>query len=408
MNILIAILFIFLFVLAPLYLRKINDKLPAIEALSDVVICFGFGILLGNTKYWWMPSEAFLHTAFKVAETSTAVAVLLAIPMLLITSDIRDCMRYASKFMLSFVLGCLAVIATAFLVVYWFPELPNVGAAAGCLVGTYIGGTPNMVAVSYALNTPDELLIMLNSTDIFCGGIYFFFLTSIGKSFFSLFLPAFASKKEKSAISENIDIIDENTNNAALDLFIDTTKFPPTPLNAQTLKPLSLGLFWAVVSIGISVFFAWLIPNPKGEFNEMVLMIVLSTVSIGLSFNPKIQTLKGVYEFAEYLLLIFAVGVGFMADFSKLLHAADSYLAFNAVMILVLLLLHLILARIFKIDVDTFIITSAACVYGPPFMGQICSATKNKEMLAPGMALAVLGLIIGTYCGILVAGVVGE
>lgn len=394
MSILIITISIFFFFIAPFYLKKLNNKLPAIDLLSDVVVCFGIGILLGNTQNWWLPNELIQQTVFKVAETNAAATVLLAIPMLLMTSDIRDCLRYAPKFMFSFILGVLSVLIAAFLVVYWFPDLPNVKESAGCLTGVYIGGTPNMVAISYALATPDELFVILNSTDLFCSGIYFFFLTSVAKTFYGWFLPPFISQKE-----------DDSTKDIKANLFLDTTPFPPQKLDKQSLYPLFTALFWAIISIGISVIFAFLFPNAQQELNEMVLMVVLSSVSIGLSFYRKIQELKGVYEFAQYLLLIFAVSVGFMVDFEKLVHVADSYLVFNAVMVILLLLIHLILAKIFKIDVDTFMISSTACVFGPAFIGQVCSAIKNKEMLAPGMALGVLGLIIGTYFGILVAGI---
>lgn len=395
------------FIIAPHYLRKLGDKIQLTTILSDVVICFIIGVILGNTQQWWMPNLAHQKAAFSIAETATAISVLFAIPMLLMTSDIKSSVRYAPKFLLSFVLCIIAVLIATLLAIYCFPDLPSLGQTAGCLVGVYVGGTPNMVAISYALNAPGELFVILNSTDVFCSGIFFLFLTSIAKRFYSLFLPNFVATE-----TEAPDLLEGTLESESLfsssDNQLKETKLPAGSLNKEQLFPilkaLTLSIFCILLSVGIALLF----PSADGNLNEMLLMIALSTTSILLSFSPKVQSFKGVYEFAQYLLLIFAIAVGFMANFSALAAAAPTYLAFNALLVISLLVLHLIFAMIFKIDTDTFIVTATACIFGPPFIGQVCSAIKNKEMLAPGMALGVLGLIIGTYLGIFVAAAVGS
>lgn len=395
------------FIIAPHYLRKLGDKIQLTTILSDVVICFIIGVILGNTQQWWMPNIMHQKAAFSLAETATAISVLFAIPMLLMTSDIKRSVRYAPKFLLSFVLCIIAVLIATLLAIYYFPDLPNLGQTAGCLVGVYVGGTPNMVAISYALNAPGELFVILNSTDLFCSGIFFLFLTSIAKRFYGLFLPSFVATEQKTPDLLE-DLLDTDSLPSSLNNQVKESKFPPDSFNKEQLFPIlkavTLSILCILFSVGAALFF----PSADGNLNEMLLMIALSTTSILFSFSPKVQSLKGVYEFAQYLLLIFAIAVGFMANFSALAAAAPTYLAFNALLVISLLVLHLIFAMIFKIDTDTFIVTATACIFGPPFIGQVCSAIKNKEMLAPGMALGVLGLIIGTYLGIFVAAAVGS
>lgn len=401
MKIALLILLVLFFIIVPHYLRKLGDKIQLTTVLSDVVICFIVGVVLGNTQQVWLPSLTLQKTAFSIAETTTAVSVLFAIPMLLMTSDVRSSVRYAPKFIISFVLCIVAVLLATLLSIYLFPNLPNLGQTAGCMVGVYVGGTPNMVAISYALNAPHELFVILNSTDVFCSGIFFLFLTSVAKRFYSLFLPAFVpvTVQEQAASEDKSSTSSKHSTHE--------TKFPPDSLNKELLLPILKAISLAILCIGFSVTIAFVFPASDGNLNEMLLMIVLSTTSILFSFSPNVQSLKGVYEFAQYLLLIFAMAVGFMANFSALAAAAPTYLTFNAILVISLLILHLIFAMIFRIDTDTFIVTSTACIFGPPFIGQVCSAIKNKEMLAPGMALGVLGLIIGTYLGIFVASLIG-
>ncbi|WP_052596783.1 DUF819 family protein [Aureispira sp. CCB-QB1] len=407
--ILLTLLTLF-FIFAPYYLQKIGHKIQLNTILSDVVICFLIGVIMGNTQQWWLPQEAYQKAAFSVAEIATAVSVLLAIPMLLMTSDIRSSIRHAPQFLLSFGLCIIAVLLATLLSVYLYPDLPHLGQTAGCMVGVYIGGTPNMVAISYALNAPNELFVILNSTDVFCSGLFFLFLTSVAKHFYSLFLPAFVPSSASIKSTTSHKLSPETPLDIALlqqNQVLDETKSFKDAFKKQSLTPIIKAVGLAILCIGFSVLVALLIPGADGNLNEMLLMIVLSTTSIFFSFSSRIQSLQGVYEFAQYLLLIFAIAVGFMANFSALAAAAPTYLTFNAILVLSLLLFHLFFAILFKIDTDTFIITSTACIFGPPFIGQVCSAIKNKEMLAPGMALGVLGLIIGTYLGILVASVIG-
>lgn len=409
MKLFLLIFLVLFFIFAPYYLRKLGDKLQLTTILSDVVICFIVGIVLGNTQQWWMPNLDHQEAAFSMAKTATSISVLFAIPMLLMISDIKSSVRYAPKFLLSFVLCMLAVLLSTLLCIYLFPDLPHLAQTAGCMVGVYVGGTPNMVAINYALNAPSELFVILNSTDLFCSGILFLFLTSIAKRFYGFFLPATVSTEtemqQTSQPSPLKDILDAVPISSKEPL--DETKFPPNLLVKEQIFPILKAATLAIFCILFSVGLAFIFPGADGNLNEMLLMTVLSTTSILFSFSPKIRSLKGVYEFAQYLLLIFALAVGFMANFSALAAAAPTYLAFNAILVISLLVLHLIFAMIFKIDTDTFIITATACIFGPPFIGQVCSAIKNKEMLAPGMALGVLGLIIGTYLGIFVAAAIG-
>jgi uncharacterized membrane protein len=407
MKVFLLTFLVFFFILAPYYLRKLGDKIQLTNILSDVVICFIVGVILGNTQEWWMPNVANQQAAFSIAKTATSVSVLFAIPMLLMISDIRSSVRYAPKFLLSFFLCMIAVLLATLISIYLFPDLSNLGQTAGALVGVYVGGTPNMVAINYAINAPHELFVILNSTDLFCSGIFFLFLTSIAKRFYGLFLPTFVPTEigQQQVLPSSEDLLDAaliTSNN-----LLNETKPPSNLFTKKQLFPIIKATSLAILCILFSVGLAFIFPGADGNLNEMLLMISLSTTSILLSFSPKVQSLKGVYDFAQYLLLIFAIAVGFMANFSALAAAAPTYLAFNAVLIISLLVLHLVFAMIFKIDTDTFIVTATACIFGPPFIGQVCSAIKNKEMLAPGMALGVLGLIIGTYLGIFVASVIG-
>ena len=65
--------------------------------------------------------------------------------------------------------------------------------------------------------------------------------------------------------------------------------------------------------------------------------------------------------------------------------------------------MHLIGCRIFKIDADTMMVTSAALICSPPFVPVVCGAIKNKDVMVSGITIGVIGYAIGNYIGVLIA-----
>jgi uncharacterized membrane protein len=67
------------------------------------------------------------------------------------------------------------------------------------------------------------------------------------------------------------------------------------------------------------------------------------------------------------------------------------------------LLLHSLLARLFKIDADTVIITSTALICSPPFVPLIAGSLNNRRIIVSGLTVGLIGYAIGNYLGMFVA-----
>ena len=67
------------------------------------------------------------------------------------------------------------------------------------------------------------------------------------------------------------------------------------------------------------------------------------------------------------------------------------------------LILHIILAKIFRIDADNFLITSAAFIFSPPFVPMVANALKNKDVIVTGITGGIIGYIVGNYMGVALA-----
>jgi len=353
----------------------------------------GFSLLLNRIKPEGL--ETFESLSSQAAQVSAFGSVLLAIPLLLMVNSVTSWLKYTGKITLVFFAGVASTVLVCITMGYLFRNhIPEIATTSGMLTGVYIGGTPNMVAISKALNADDHLFIILNATDTICSGSYFFLLLGFGKAVVGLVLPPFRSVQNSLTSHASEEEVQQS--------------FPPKYWHWVTLRPIIIAIGVSIIAVLLSLIPAILIPDLKGELNQTVLMLTLTTVGIGLSFIRKLRTLPGAFSFANYLLLIFGVSAGFLTNFTKLVDVGGQYLLFNACVIICIILLHLMLTRLIRGDVDSFMMSSTAAVMGPPFVAQISSAIKKKELMPAGIALSLLGLGLANYAGVLVAWVVGR
>ena len=64
-------------------------------------------------------------------------------------------------------------------------------------------------------------------------------------------------------------------------------------------------------------------------------------------------------------------------------------------------IVHVIFAKILKIDVDCTMVTATAGIYGPAFIPAITKQIKNDALTVPGLICGSIGYAIGTLLGFL-------
>ena len=139
----------------------------------------------------------------------------------------------------------------------------------------------------------------------------------------------------------------------------------------------------------------------------LLTILALTTLSLGASFLPAVRRLKMSYPAGQFLILVFCVSVGALADLKILLNAAPTMFLFVAFSLFGLFLLHIFLARIAEIDGDTVLITSTSAICSPPFVGLTAAAINNRDLIAPGITTGLLGFAAGNYLGVLTARILG-
>ena len=343
-----------------------TKKSKALELISPIVLCFAIGILVCNFNL--------IQINEKVSNGFRDGAILLALPLLLFSSDIVKWIKESSRLLWSFLFCIISGLVASTLASFLFVDkVSEIWIPAGMMVGIYTGGTPNLFAVGIALNADNDVFTLLNSAEIFWGGLYLLFLLSYGPAFFKKVLPVLKVKYDKS----NFDGYVAYEKMKSRDVFI--------------------GILIAITIVAFSAGSSTLI---TGSIDATIVIVMITSLSILASFKKLIRNLQGTFELGDYFLLMFGVAAGMLSDFKALVTEGGHFILFVFVILIITLCLHLLLCKIFKIDRDTYIITSTAGLYGPVFVPQVARALGNRSIIVGGIAVSLIGLAVGNYIGI--------
>ncbi len=145
------------------------------------------------------------------------------------------------------------------------------------------------------------------------------------------------------------------------------------------------------------------------EKSQMVVVIlIITTLSIGASSLPQINKIDKTVELGMYLILIFSLDVASMVDLNELVASTPTILGYLLLVIFGSLFLQTIYLKIFKVDTDTMIVTLSALICSTPVVPIVACAKKNREIVVSGLTIGIIGYAIGNYLGFLVAKVLSS
>lgn len=367
----LAIVLQALYILAmPAVVLVAVDRIKPLSFLGPVLLCYGVGMILANIP--GVPVNGDVSRAF------TDASVPLAIPMLLFPTQLMLWLRHSKSAVLSFAIAVVSA-TTASVVAFHVmgDQLEYANQIAGMLLGTYTGGTPNLLSIALALESPKELTILLSAADTLVCGIWLFIVMLIGKPLFALIYRPFDGERDVITDAELVYTRKEKI--------------------IGGLEGLGLSILFLLVSVGISFV---LTGKPA---DTIIVIFGITAGGILASFIPKVRELPGVQELGNFLILIFCVAIGTLTDLVELIEKGGAILTFTTIVVVITLLMHFSIARLFNLDGDTVLITSTAAVFGPPFVVLVSELLDNKGVLLSGMTTGLVGYAIGNYLGIAIA-----
>lgn len=335
--------------------------------------------------------DLYVNRIAAVQDMILTIIIPLALPLLLFSLKIRKWLKYARTGFLSMILALVSVLIVVVAGYYIFRDsVQDAGKVSGMLVGIYTGGTPNVASIKTALNVDNELFLMTHTSDLVIGAIVIIFFITLAPRIFRLFLPEFKYR--------GTDIDPEKAAEEAKSVE-DFSRLIKRNAFLKILKALGIAALIFAVSGGLS----FLVPPDK---QMLVAILGVTTLGIAASLIPRVNRIDISFQLGMYLILIFSFMVSSMADLSRFMTIEYlNIVLFVAFVVFGSLILHLLLAWIFRVNVDDFLITTTALVYSPPFVPVVAGALKNKEIIITGLTVGVIGYAIGNYIGITLGGI---
>jgi uncharacterized membrane protein len=219
------IVLILFYLVFPILIIFLTQKFSVMNKIGAVLLAYFFGLVIGNSgliiseeretnineehirlafdgdmsKDTLNEDELYKLNVLTVQDYFSSISVLLAIPLLLFSSNIKKWLKVAGKTMLSGLLVAIAVVTTVISGYFLFvSDLGEGWQVAGLLTGVYTGGTPNMAAIQTALDVNTDLYITVHTYDMLVCIVFILLALTVMQRFGLLFLPKYRYKNKES------------------------------------------------------------------------------------------------------------------------------------------------------------------------------------------------------------------
>ncbi len=393
----LKIILVLFYLLAPAAVLYGCRRWRWMDKIGPILILYFLGAIIANLGIFPITGTPEGDSLLKFQNNFSTVLVPMAIPMILLSFTYRK--GETKDQLIAMITGLLAVIIA---VVAGYPifakHIPDAPKIAGMYTACLTGGTVNMAAVSKMLGVDGQQYALLNTYDMMVSFTYLVFIMAFGIRWARKLLPV-----------KTLDVGSNDADEVRAQIERDRQKNPYAGIWSkegliEILKLLGVTLVVVGLSAGVAAGLSKLIP---GTF-MMWFILSATTFSIAASFIKPIRRIKYSYEVGMYLIYIFSIVVASMANVRAMDFSGALFIVgFLLFMEVVSLTLQLLSARLFKVDADTAVIASVTYINSPPFVPMIAASMNNKRVLAPGLAIGVIGYAVGNYLGVLICNILG-
>jgi uncharacterized membrane protein len=317
------------------------------------------------------------------------------IVLMLIKVDVLGAIRIMGKGVFVMLIGSVGVVLGGVLA-YWlgqtlsygnyFPLPEDSWRAFGTLAGSWIGGTGNMTAAHAALEGTADDLTMAAAADQM---VYLIWLPILLGS------RAFADRFNR-WMRVPPDRIKRMEQAAAK---FDNSEQSPTMIQLMYLALLAISFTW--ISIGLSEMLPPVVLGGATVITASTWLILLvTTLALFASMTPA-RKLPAAQPIAMVIIYVYVARVGATMDLSEAsFETMGAFVAMAYVWISIHAIFILFGAWLFRVDVHTLAIASAANIGGAASAPVV--AAHHRESLVPASILmALIGYALGNYLAIL-------
>jgi uncharacterized membrane protein len=255
---------------------------------------------------------------------------------------------------------------------------PDAWKAYGSLSGSWIGGTGNLAAASKMIDTPgtEVGLAVLADSIIYSLWLPLLLVSKRFAESFARFTGVEADRVERMKLAAEEQRSERRV-----------------PAMRDYLFLICIGLVTTWLSESLA---AWLPAKEPFLVTSTWQILLVTTIGIILSSTPA-RHIPGSQELGMALVFLFVAKMGATADLSSVAEQALPFLIGAGIMILIHGAFCLLGAKLFKADIHTAAIASAANIGGAASASVV--ASYHQPALVPSAILmALIGYAIGNYC----------
>lgn len=294
--------------------------------------------------------------------------------LLLLSSDIKAIMRLEKQALIMMLAGTIGIMLGTPLVFYLMKGCvgARMWSGFGALSGSWVGGSANMIAVKEALATPDNVFTPMVIVD-----------TIVPYAWLGLLIGmvSFQPLYDKWNRSDK-DVLE------ALSLSAKEALAHPFKGFRPVRSVLILGIGLAGVALGAAIH------------SQIWAIITASIIGLALSFTPaKRLEIYGASKIGYFVLYFVLTSIGAKATISDI--SAVAFLVISGFLIVIFHAgLLLAVSRLIRAPMFLAVVASQANIGGVA-SAPVVAAIYQPGLASVGLLLAVLGNILGTYCGII-------
>lgn len=325
MSTLSPLILVLFLVLSPALIIYLCVRLPVLEKLGSVLLAFSCGIALSAVLPSLFQLEVSVISGLQSQVSELAIA--LAIPLLLLSSQIRQAFNLARQTLKAFVLALCSVVFMSFTLAFVFAsELDDFWQLAGMAVGAYTGGGPNMAAIKAATQANEQAFITMTTYDILLSSLYLLFILSAAKPLFARLLPPFSKPQNANEAHREFAHMADQSAQSYLSL-----------LDKLGLAQAAQGLLVALACIASALAVAQLFEGPT-----QATATIVGITSFGLlaACSRYVNRLKSSFQLGMYCILVFCFCMGTMVDLAQLSSLNVPLFAYIGLMLIGSLIIH--------------------------------------------------------------------
>lgn len=372
------------YILSPVIIILLYNKFDWAKKVGTVIMAYAVGIILALCGVIPTGEAAGAGQMKSISDMLMNITVPLAIPLMLFNSDFKLWVKSLPKTFVVLIGGLVAIVTSVILGYFVFRNagIRDFGDVAAMMTGIYTGGTMNFSALGLALHVDETVMSIALTFEMLVTFPLIMFFVAGGYKLFRKLLPY--KENATNPASENIEIKDDS--------FEEYKGMFSKGVFGKMMVGLLLSVLMLAVGAGLSLL-------TTGKLNELAIILTITTLAIAASFVPWIRNLPKTFELGMFFILIFSVVVASKFDIYSIDSSALAVMGFIAFIMLVALVIHLIICRIFKVEGDLFVVGQVGLLCSPPFIPPVVGAMGNRKVLISGIVIGLVGYAVGTYLG---------